>query len=270
MIKNLAILFWFYKEPKICRNHLEVLKKHNPNLKIYGLYGGKIKEAEKYKQALGKYLDDFYITPKHDDYWKWINGDLMLLDWYEKRGKKLKWDSLAIYQWDLLVFDSLLKIFKKMNNGQIFLSGLRKVDKEVYDNWDWTKNWTKKSKAGRRKNFQDFVDYIKNSYKFKGLPLCCLFIFEIFPKIFFRKYSAVKNKQLGMLEYKIPCYAKIFKIPFFRKDFKVFWNLYNEDIKDSPLNAIPKKISKRYINKELKSKSGFRLFHPYFKLWDNK
>jgi hypothetical protein len=157
-----------------------------------------------------------------------------------------------------------------MNGGQIFLSGLRKIDKEVYDNWDWTKTWTKKSKTGRRKNFQDFVDYIKNNYKFKGLPPCCLFIFEIFPRIFFKKYSAVKNNELGMLEYKIPAYAKIFKISFFRKDLKVFWNLFSENTKNFALNAVPRGVSKDYIKKELKNKKGLRLFHPYFKLWDNK
>ena len=37
---RLAILFWFYKKPFVCRNHLLILKKYNPDLKIYGLYGG--------------------------------------------------------------------------------------------------------------------------------------------------------------------------------------------------------------------------------------
>ena len=34
---NLAILFWFYKEPEVCENRLQLLKKYNPDLKILGL-----------------------------------------------------------------------------------------------------------------------------------------------------------------------------------------------------------------------------------------
>jgi len=37
---KLAVLFWFYKEPEICHNRLEILRQHNPTVPIYGLYGG--------------------------------------------------------------------------------------------------------------------------------------------------------------------------------------------------------------------------------------
>src|SRR3989338_3458632 len=100
---DLAVLFWFYKEPDICLNRLELLKKYNPGLKIYGLFGGETKHADIYKQKPGKYLDYFYISPHPDPDWKWINGDVMILDWYQKRGKDLSWDSIVITQWDMLV-----------------------------------------------------------------------------------------------------------------------------------------------------------------------
>ena len=45
---ELAILFWFYKEPEICLNRLKILKKYNPDLKIFGLFGGDIKEEKNY------------------------------------------------------------------------------------------------------------------------------------------------------------------------------------------------------------------------------
>jgi hypothetical protein len=266
MINNLAILFWFYKEPEICRQRLEQIKKHNPNLKVYGLYGGKISEAGRYKKALGKYLDDFYIAPRHSDGWKWINGDLMILDWYEKRGRNLKWESLAICQWDLLVFDSLQKIFQKMKNGQIFFSGLRPLNKEIYNNWDWTSA----AHPEDRKNYHNFLKQLKEKYKFASQPLCCMFIFEIFPRAFLRKYSTVKNRELGMLEYKVPCYAKVFNIPFYRQDLKVFWNLHSQDARQFSLNAIVKQVTKKHIKQELKKPNGSRLFHPYFEKWDNQ
>ena len=101
---NIAVVFWFYKEPEICINRLKLIKKYNPKIKIFGLFGGNQNEESLYNEKLGGYLDDFYTHPSADSDWKWIHGDLMLLDWYKDRGQKLKWDSVVIVQWDMLVF----------------------------------------------------------------------------------------------------------------------------------------------------------------------
>ena len=119
---NLVILFWFYKEPEVCENRLKLLKKHNPNLKIYGLFGGKISDADKYQNILGSYLDDFFVfTETENKDWKWINGDLMILNWYQKRGKDLTWDSMAVVQWDILIFDSFKCLYPNVASPPIVL-----------------------------------------------------------------------------------------------------------------------------------------------------
>lgn len=255
---NLAILFWFYKEPEICKNHLELLKKYNPNIKIFGLFGGEAKDAKFYQETLENYLDDSYISPFNDPHWKWINGDLMIFDWFVKRGVSLPWDSIAVVQWDMLIFDSLDKVFPNLEKNQIFLSGLRVLDDEIDKKWKWTKQ------KENRKNYLSFLDYVKKNYQYKELPYCCLFILEIFPKIFFEKYGSVKNKEIGMLEYRIPIYAKIFGIPFYEKDIGVWW--FSEKNK-TPLNARGNKINKDYILEQLNKKHGWRIFHPYRKFW---
>ncbi len=259
---QLAILFWFYKEIEVCENHLELLEKYNPNLKIYGLFGGEKNEATKYEKRLGKYLDNFYISPHDDSDWKWINGDLMILDWYKNRGKNLEWDSIAVVQWDILIFDSIEKQFSEMKKKEIFLSGTKVLDKETENRWSWTK-----PEGEERKNYLGFIDYIKDKFNYVGETLCCLFIFQIFPRIFFEKYLTVKDRKIGMLEYKIPMYAKIFNIPFFKKDLGVWWFELG-DSKDFPLNAKTKEIEKAFIEKELVKQDGFRMFHPYYKKWE--
>lgn len=256
---DLAILFWFYKGPNICENRLQLLKKYNPNLKIFGLYGGKISEADKYKKRLGKYLDDFYVfTANTDKDWKWMNGDLMILDWYEKRGRNFYWDSIVIVQWDTLVFDSLNKRFVGIKKGEIFISAMREIDNYIESKWNWIKIGSKE-----RRNYINFLNYVKRRYGYKNKPLCSLFIFEIFPRVFLDKYLTVKNKEIGMLEYKIPIFAQIFGIPFYRKDIGVTWRANGQ----TPLNAIPKEIPGAYIKKQLAQKDGWRIFHPYFKIW---
>ena len=257
---DLAILFWFYKESEICENRLKLLKKYNPNLKIYGFYGGEISEADKYKNKLCKYLDDFYIfTANTDEDWKWINGDLMILDWYEKRGQNLKWDSIIVVQWDMLVFDSLIDQFSGMKKDEIFISAVREIDDLIESKWDWVKIGSKE-----RQNYLNFLNYVKKKYEYKDKPLGSLFILEILPRTYLEKYLMVEDKEVGMLEYKTPIYAQIFGIPFYQKDIGIIW--YATE-KQTPLNAIPKEIPEDYIKKQLAENSGWRIFHPYYKIW---
>lgn len=259
---NLAAVFWFYKEPDICRNRLEILRKHNPDIKIYGLFGGNKNEENLYKEKIGDLLDDFYTSSycdKDADY-KWMHGDIMLLDWYEKHGKDLEWDSVIIIQWDILVFDLLKNQFPGLQKRQIFLSGLRELDPETENRWTWTT-----PKKEYRKNYLAFRDYVKKEYGyFPKRFLCCLYILEILPRDFFDSWSTVQDKFIGMLEYKIPTYADIFKIPFYKKDLGVWWWDRQGNL---PMNARPIEITAAYIKLQLEKKNGYRIFHPYSEIW---
>jgi len=263
---KLAIIFWFYKEPEICLNRLKLIKKHNPNSKIFGLYGGDKKDVSKYKSKLGEYLDDFYITTLHNKSkeYKWIHGDLMILDWYQNRGINLEeWDSVAVVQWDALILGNIKKQLSGLKRGEIFISGTRILDNYIEGKWSWTKKGNKE-----RKNYQKFREYVKKEYNYSNKLLCSLFIFQVFPKEFFDKWMTVENKEIGMLEYKIPTYAKIFGIPIYKHNLGVWW--FNKKVKrgETPLNAREVEISQKLIKSELKKKDGFRIFHPYFKEWE--
>ena len=92
---KLAILFWFYKEPEVCKNRLEILRQNNPKTPIYGVYGGNPQEAEQFESVLSPYLDDFHaFIEDKDSLWKWLQGDLLLTHWYRERGKDLDWDTI--------------------------------------------------------------------------------------------------------------------------------------------------------------------------------
>ncbi|MBT3356502.1 hypothetical protein HN784_05095 [bacterium] len=265
---KLAILFWFYKEPEVCLNHLKLIKKHNPNSKIFGLYGGIKKDAKQYKAKLNKYLDDFHVSELCDKprNYKWIHGDLMILDWYQNKGISLtNWDSVAVVQWDALILGDIKKQLPGIKKGEIFISGTRILDNYIEERWNWTKKGDRE-----RPNYLKFQKHIEDKYNYKNKLLCSLFIFQVFPKNFFDKWSTVENKELGMLEYKIPTYAKIFNIPIYRRDLGVWW--FNEKAYkgETPMNAMEEEISENLISTELKKEDGFRIFHPYFKKWGAK
>lgn len=256
---KLAVVFWFYKEVEVCRNRLQWLKKTNPDLAIFGLFGGDQQQAVLFQQELGEYLDDFYVAPMTDANWKWLHGDLVLLDWYEQRGQSLEWDSVVVVQWDLLVFAPITKLLPNLQKDQLFLSGYKVLDPQTEQTWDWTMPG-----KPERVTFERFMECVRDTYHFTGQPTCCLFIFVVWPRVFFKRYAQFAEKELGMLEYKIPILASLFGLSVYDRDLGVAWG---DVAAGYPLNAFPQEIEEQYIKSEIAKPNGWRLFHPYFKEW---
>jgi hypothetical protein len=248
---GLAILFWFYKEPAVCENRLDVLARHNGDLPVYGLYGGSGDEAAAFEARLGPRLADFYTAPPADSQWKWLNGDLMLLDWYERRGRALSWDQVAIVQWDMLVLGPLRDQFPGLRPAQMSLPHLRRLDASDEAAWYWA--------SARRDEYLRFRQHVRESRGYDRQPLGCGFMFAIIPRAFFEHYATVSGKEIGFLEYKLPTYAEIFGIPFYEKDFGV----------GTAMNAINQQIGRDFIRAELAKAGGWRLFHPHYEPWDD-
>jgi hypothetical protein len=249
---DLAALFWFYKQPDVCANRLELLRRHNEGVRVYGLFGGPPDEAAAFEARLGPRLDDFYVAPPADPQWKWLNGDLVLLDWYDRRGRSLGWDQVAVVQWDMLVLGSLRDQFPGLQPGQMSLPHLRHLDAAGEAAWYWT--------SGRRDDYLQFRRHVRDTRGYDRQALGCGFMFAIMPRAFFEHYGAVTGKELGFLEYKVPTYAEIFGIPFYEKDFGV----------GTAMNALNQQIGGDFIRDELAKVAGWRLFHPYYELWDDR
>lgn len=280
MVK-LAILFWFYKEPEICKNRLEILRRDNPSTPIYGLYGGKLEAADSFQTALKSYLDDFYVfSEDKDSYWKWIQGDLMITQWFRDRGKDLEWDTIVIVQWDMLVFGAVQELFSMLKPDQILLSGLRPIA-DVEAEWQWVSP----KFPERRHQYLEFLDYVRKTYNYNQKPLGCLFIVIGFPRSFLEKYSYVEEPELGFLEYRIPIYAQLFGTPFCenhpfqawwvdvdpifqaKNPLKRAWNSVSLKLFPNPLNPAKREISLIPLYRHITDKHGARIFHPYEKMF---
>uniref|UniRef100_B8HV90 Uncharacterized protein n=1 Tax=Cyanothece sp. (strain PCC 7425 / ATCC 29141) TaxID=395961 RepID=B8HV90_CYAP4 len=278
---KLAILFWFYKEPEICHNHLKILRQHNPTIPIYGLYGGDLATTDQYKSVLNPYLDDFYaFCEAKDSYWKWIQGDLMITQWFRDRGKHLEWDTILIVQWDMLVFGAVEQLFSMLKQDEILLSGLRPIA-EVENQWQWVSPKI----PDLRQRYLEFLAHVRNIYDYEQNPLGCLFIVVGFPRTFLEQYSKVEDPELGFLEYRIPIYAQIFGTPFcqdhpfqawwvdtdpvFRANNLVrrAWNSLHLRFNPKPLNPVKREISLISICHHLSTEVGARIFHPYEQLF---
>lgn len=281
---KLAILFWFYKEPDICQNRLEIIRQYNPTTPIYGVYGGDLATVDRYKSQLGRYLDDFYtFTEDKDSMWKWLQGDLMLTHWYRERGKFLAWDTVAIVQWDMLVFGAIEQLFSILKPDTILLSGLRSIA-EVENDW----LWVTPNIPAHQQQYVEFLEYVGKTYDYQQDPLGCIFIVACLPRIFLEPYSQIEQPELGFLEYRIPIYAQIFGIPFCENHpFQAWWvdadplfhannlfqrtsNLVNRRLNPNPLNPTRTDISLIPIWRHLNTQTGARIFHPYQQIFPMK
>lgn len=254
------VLFWFYKDFNLCRDRLHQFRKQNRDVRVFALYGGPLEKSEEAKITLGDQVDDFYLfSHQKTNLWKWYRGDRMLLTWYEERGRHLEWETLFIMQWDMLILDSLDRLFKGLEPGELLLSGYRPF-KEVSEWWHWGDPDYSELDQFRKK--------LRNEFKYDGDLFACLFVVSCLPRIFFEKSLTERYPEPGFLEYKIPTMAKIYNIPVCcDHDFEPWWNsdpaVADAPVENRTLNAIGYDVPIWVILKELADTGGSRLFHPY-------
>ena len=117
-----AILFWCYKEAGVCANRLRLLRHYNPAAPIYVLFGGAAAESQQFETEFLPYIDDFYVYPgEKSSQWKWVNGDMLISQWFSERGHRLRWDSIAVIQWDMLVFAPVEELFENLKENELLL-----------------------------------------------------------------------------------------------------------------------------------------------------
>lgn len=251
------VLFRFHKEPKICLNRLELIKKYNPNVKIYGIFGGDEKQLSKF-HLLDKYIEHIHIIPQHD--WKWRFFDLALKDWFLHFAYQLDFDIVHIIEWDLLYFDSLDSIFRNIQKNENAIACLEFMS-NVEHKWDWiceepySKEWIE-LKIYLSKHF----NYSSNYYASlgPGLSLCYNFL---------KEYSKIEDLYLTNDEVKIPNFSTA--LGFTNKSFFDF-NWFSDNGVYMYYNCVNKEININMIKQELLNKNGRRIFHPYRKIFPFK
>ena len=257
-MKKPAILFWYYKTPEVCAERLHLLRRLNPGLPIYGLYGGNIDEYPRYEAALRNCLDDNWGFPGSGDVeWKWRHGDLMISDWHRKRGKHLSWDTLVMMQWDMVALAPIRGIFAELGEDEIFLPGLRPME-DLEPDWWWVRPQTAPGDE-----YMHFKNMMETSHGFTGPYQACQFVTAVFQRAFMDAYSEISNPELGFLEYKLPAYASLFGFSLARLPcLDVTWPGEPSRNDHLTLTAAKREIQVMDIIAEYLRPGGARLFHP--------
>jgi hypothetical protein len=258
-----AVLFWFYRDLPLCRNRAELLRRDNPGVDIYGLYGGDTRDAPRFREALAPLLDDFWsfdepAAPK----WKWLHGDLMLAAWYEARGRELEWDHVFVVQWDMLLLEPVAELVPDLAPDDVLLSGVRPV-RDVEPAWVW-------SKGGHEPEYRAFLEKLEATYG-PVEPMSCVFVVACLPRALLAAYRDLDG-DTGYIEYRLPTLARALGLRLVDDERFAAWR--PADATSGPatrrqrfLNGSRRAVLLPSILLERSREDGARVFHPYHGLY---
>jgi hypothetical protein len=252
------ILFRFHKGLFICENRLKLLKRYNPDIKIFGLYGGREREYGKYQEKLGPYLESLYVIRGKTARWKWLNGDLSICLWFKEFGKNISFDMVHISEWDLLMFDSMDNLYKHIPEDGIGLTSLCLIKNTGQKRFWWGRTEPYKTEL------KQLLTIAKDSFNYTGEPYHSWGPGACFSKKFLEAYSSIKIPELCHEEVRVPLFGQIFGFKLYDTGLSKDWSDENEyqifNCKGDP------EIKYSKIKEELRNPAGRRAFHPYKKL----
>ncbi|MEI6498855.1 MAG: hypothetical protein WCO23_02745 [bacterium] len=260
-MKNLAkriVLFRFHNNFAVCKNKLEIIKYYNPNIEIYGLFGGETIDLPKAKRALGKLFVNIYQVPVTDAEWKWQNGDLSLVDWYREVGEGIDFDILHLIEWDLLELGSFDEIYKHIPADGVGLTGLTPMSH--IPKWRWI------DKEPWKSQWAELLAHVGNKYNYKGIVHGCLGPGNVFPRAFVEAYSKLEVPTLCHEEIRFPLFAQVLGFKLYDNGFFRDWHNHTDDLFFSCAHD-KKEIERSDMDLEMLKITGRRVFHPCIKIF---
>lgn len=252
---DIAILFWFYKEPTVVADRLSGIRRVNPGVRVFGLYGGEHASIEQFGDAV-ELLDDLWLHPEVSGMWAWHNGDLMLARWYADRGRHLDWQQVFVYQWDLLTIIPARE-FATSDQREIILTGVRPLD-EVSDRWVWVQPWSV--------HYGKFQSFRAHHVVAGRRMLASIFIFATLTREFLADYAKVAPDVPGFIEYRLPTIADALGYRFAPSGAHPDWG----DCGDPLLNGSGREVSPEQVRQRFLNSEGHKVCHPMRDLvpWD--
>ncbi len=246
------ILFRFHTDVDICKDRLRLLKKYNPEVMIFGLFGGPEKDLTRFQEILKPYLESIYCIRGKSSDWKRTHGDLAMKLWYENVGKALVFDTLYFIEWDLLLFESLEKAYGHIPENGVGLTSLTLLE-NIEKKWFWF------SSESLRHQWQCLLGFVKDKYGYDQTPLACEFSGACIPRGFLEEYSKAVIPEFCHDELRLPLFSQVFKYKCYDTNFSRKWF---DELEKTYFNCDNKEISLSTISKELVKPCGRRAFHP--------
>jgi hypothetical protein len=250
----------------MCEDRVRLIRRTNPSTAVYVLYGGDPMQGILFERQLSPLVDDYHEAipdPPTDvarkpgllyrNHWKRQHGDLLIADWYVRRGAYLDWDTVFVVQWDTLIYDRVADLVPALQPDQVLLSGLTSI-RSMRSKWDLV------SRDGGIE-YGRFLEHMARRYGFSGDPKCFVPIVWCLPRRFLDRYVRIERPSLGHCDYRVPICAEALDFSFCTEH-----DLNPTRTPRRPgdtLRAGNEEIWVPTIWQNLRRKNGARVFHPY-------
>jgi hypothetical protein len=239
-----------------------LLRRLNPGVPICGVFGGERGYKANAFRVGGKTvlgLDDFYWS-RQEAHWNWKNGDLVLASWYRDVGCRLEFDVVHVVEWDLLLVDSLERLYASVPREAVGLTAFTPLSL-VGPGWHWLQ------RPEDRRQWEELLTLARSAWSYDSVPHACVFPGCCFPRSFLAQYAALDPPDLCHDELRLPLLVQILGFPVaetgFRRQSEAPGDRFFTDREEDRLfNTIGREIDPATILAELRKSDGRRAFHP--------
>ncbi|MDX1998281.1 MAG: hypothetical protein SF066_11230 [Thermoanaerobaculia bacterium] len=246
------VLLRCHRDPALCRERLALLGALAPEAARHAVFGGAEQDLAEFRQGLGDAVVSCVGVPGRAQRWKWLHGDLVLLDWYRAHGRHLKFDRLIFWEWDLLALAPLAELYRRVPAGAVAVTGLAPLD-DVLPRWSWSRS------AAWRRGWDDLRTQLQADHGFAGPyrasqgPGLCL------PRAFLDRYAAAAPPAWAHDEVRLPAYAAALGFPLVDTGWMRAWH---DPAEAALFNCDSQDITPEVIAEQLAQPRGRRVFHP--------
>jgi hypothetical protein len=248
------IVLRFDRDPLVCRSRVKLLRALNPGVPVCGLFGGDRRYKRTAFRLGSRYflgLDSFYWS-RQSGRWNWKNGDLAVAAWYRDVGHRLEFDVVHDIDWDLLLVESLERLYASVPAGAVGLTAVRPIS-AVEHAWPWLQC------PADRRQWEQLLAYARAEWGYNGVPHACWGPGPCLPRSFVAQYAEADPPDLCHDELRLPLFAQVFGFPIVDTGFRRQWHDPDED---RFFNLNSREIERSTILAELAKADGRRAFHP--------
>jgi len=251
--EKFIIIYRYHKDFELVLERVNLIKYIDPDISVYGIYGGASEKFTEANKKLKSVFEDNYLIKVEDGNWKWLHADITYQMWYNDVGKAIDFDYVAVLEWDLLLMETIQNLFPSPQNDTLLMSGIIPMEK-VSKFWFW-------SRPENQKKYQTFKDKVEKHYKVEIKDYAMLGPGLFMPRAFLDCLGESKLFEAEVTdELKMPVWAQVFGFKFESNHFYRNWfsffeqHFFNANIVDIRHSTVLKQLDKR---------NGRRAFHPY-------
>ena len=201
-------------------------------------------------------LDHLFVSPQPGR-WNWKNSDLALAQWFRSVGRTIDFDILHFLEWDLLMLDSLERLYAHVPPQAVGLTTVTPLS-EVETAWEWLQ------RPGDRDEWERLLVHARREWGYDLDPVACVAGGACFPRSFVEQYAMVPPPALSHDELRLPLFAQAHGFPIVDTGFRNGWQNTEED---RFFNLLGEKVERETILAELSNAEGRRVFHPVTVTW---